>query len=243
MKYTAIAISLLLLGGCQTAQQTLNKTMNFTRDLVSTPPAPAHIEPKPTLTRAAVVRPAPEEPTEVDLTTDLPPSPAQPLEAVAVLDQSYAGESRNEGVPPVSSLLPGNYRGPTPTTLGGGTILTTYQLHQFLKKGVPVLMINTLEGDVTEVIPGSIWLSGAGSNGRFSDGVQAVLEQKLAALTEGNKDRPLVFYCLDMQCWYAFNASMRAIMLRYNNVYWYRGGLLAWNAAGLPHVPTREDLW
>ena len=30
------------------------------------------------------------------------------------------------------------------------------------------------------------------------------------------------------------NASLRAIHLGYTHVYWYRGGLAAWQAAGLP---------
>lgn len=248
MKYAAIVTSLLLLAGCQTAQQTLNQTVNFTRNLVSTPPTTAEPTPEPKLTKAAVVRPAPEpepeEPQEINLAADLPPSPTnQPAETLEVADQPYADESTNQGVPPVSSLLPGNYIGWTPTTLGGGTIITTYQLHQFLKKGAPVVMVNTLKGDVTEIIPGSVWLSGAGSNGTFWDATQSAFEKRLAELTGGNKDRALVFYCLDAQCWYAFNASMRAIMMRYNNVYWYRGGLRAWNTAGLPHVPTRDDRW
>jgi len=247
MKKPLIAITLLLLGGCQTAQQALNHTMDFTRDLVAEPPAEPNLQPQPSLTPAAVVRPAPAEPeapTEVNLAADLPPNPTdQPLAAVVVMDQPYAEESTNWGVPPVSSLLPGDYKGATPTTLGGGTIITTYQLHQFLKKGAPVLLINTLAGDVTEAIPGSVWLSGAGSNGTFNDAAQTQMEQRLTVLTGGNRDRALVFYCLDAKCWYAYNAAMRAIMMRYNNVYWYRGGLRAWNAAGLPHVPLREDRW
>lgn len=260
MKKFSILLALALLAGCQSVQNTLDQTVSFTKDLVTdvtttdeestNAAATTTSEPAaaPTLTRVAAVRPAPanagDDVEELNLAADLPPSPTtEPVEALAVNDQPYAQEAHNAGVPPVSSLLPGNYVGWTPTTLGGGTIISTYQLHQFLKRGAPVVMINTLEGDLTEVIPGSVWLSGAGANGTFWDATQSEFEAKLEAITGGNRDTPLVFYCLDAQCWYAYNASMRAIMMRYNNVYWYRGGLMAWNSAGLPHVPTREDRW
>jgi PQQ-dependent catabolism-associated CXXCW motif protein len=45
---------------------------------------------------------------------------------------------------------------------------------------------------------------------------------------------PLVFFCVNSQCWLSYNASLRAAALGYTNVYWYRGGIESWRAAGLP---------
>jgi PQQ-dependent catabolism-associated CXXCW motif protein len=56
----------------------------------------------------------------------------------------------------------------------------------------------------------------------------------LSRLTHGNKAAPMVYFCVDAQCWLSYNASLRAAALGYTEVYWYRGGIVAWRAAGLP---------
>ncbi len=37
-----------------------------------------------------------------------------------------------------------------------------------------------------------------------------------------------------MKCWGSYNAALRAIRLGYTNVHWFRGGVEAWQQAGLP---------
>jgi PQQ-dependent catabolism-associated CXXCW motif protein len=56
----------------------------------------------------------------------------------------------------------------------------------------------------------------------------------LNQVTGGNKDVPLVFYCLNVYCWMSYNAALRAINLGYTRVLWYRGGIEAWQQADLP---------
>jgi rhodanese-related sulfurtransferase len=48
------------------------------------------------------------------------------------------------------------------------------------------------------------------------------------------KSAPVVFYCVGSQSWHSVNAAMRAVRAGYTNVMWYRGGIQAWQAAGLP---------
>ncbi|WP_413872328.1 rhodanese-like domain-containing protein [Albidovulum sp.] len=48
----------------------------------------------------------------------------------------------------------------------------------------------------------------------------------------------LVFYCSDPGCWLGYNAALGAVAAGYTNVYWYRGGLQAWQMSGLPLVPS-----
>ena len=48
--------------------------------------------------------------------------------------------------------------------------------------------------------------------------------------------RTVVFFCESAQCWLSHNASLRALALGYRDVVWYRGGIEAWEAAGLPMV-------
>ena len=59
-------------------------------------------------------------------------------------------------------------------------------------------------------------------------------------VTGGKKSRPLAFYCVNSQCWLSYNASLRAVALGYTRVLWYRGGVEAWRAAGLPLGQVRK---
>jgi PQQ-dependent catabolism-associated CXXCW motif protein len=49
-------------------------------------------------------------------------------------------------------------------------------------------------------------------------------------------NQPVVFYCSNSECWLSVNAAMRARMMGYTQVIWYRGGFAAWTQAGLPTV-------
>ena len=64
----------------------------------------------------------------------------------------------------------------------------------------------------------------------------------LQQATRGNKQTPLVLYCLSNHCWMSYNAALRAIQLGYTNVLWYRGGIEAWQAAGLQTVQSGQRL-
>lgn len=169
--------------------------------------------------------------------------PGRSLNSYSVDQRSFADEDKNFGVPPVSSLLPVGYHEPTPTTVAGGKLISTYDLHKLMTGGNQPVVINSLMGDTTELIPGSVWLSGAGNSGRFNDAVSRRLDERLQQLTGGNRDKDIVFYCLDVRCWLSYNAAIRATNLGYRNVYWYRGGLHAWNKAGLPHFKSSDDRW
>ena len=166
-----------------------------------------------------------------------------PLADIKIADQAYADEATNHGTPPVSGLIPVNYHAPTPTTLAGGKLINTYQLHQQIIGKKPPLLINALAGENTELISESIWLSGAGAKGKFNDDIQQQLGQRLEELTSNDRKRMLVFYCAALDCWSSYNAALRAVNLGYSNVYWYRGGLAAWYEAGLPTVQTSDDQW
>ena len=74
----------------------------------------------------------------------------------------------------------------------------------------------------------------ASQGGNFDDQVQRDFGNYLQQVTQGRKDRPMVFYCQSVQCWMSYNAALRATRLGYTNVLWYRGGIEAWQQAGLP---------
>jgi rhodanese-related sulfurtransferase len=116
----------------------------------------------------------------------------------------------------------------------------------FVRQAAAGLAINAMpigEGGKTLSIPGSKWLSGAGLCGVASDAVSQRLATRLTSLTQGDLDRPLVFYCASELCWHSYNAAQRARLLGYKRVYWYRGGLHDWTREGGATETVGGDLW
>jgi PQQ-dependent catabolism-associated CXXCW motif protein len=88
-----------------------------------------------------------------------------------------------------------------------------------------------------------VWWNGAGLGGTFEDAIQDRLKERLAQLTGGDTNKAVVFYCLSAECWLSYNAVLRAAQLGYRNLYWYRGGIHAWEAAGAALIPTEDNAW
>jgi rhodanese-related sulfurtransferase len=140
-------------------------------------------------------------------------------------------ERKDFGVAATSELHSGAMHGPTPSTIPGGQVITTRGVVSLI--GNPQLgakVFDILGG--TETIPGAIPAVPAHQAGSFTDQTQQEFGGFLNQVTQGNKETPLVFYCLSTQCWMSYNASLRAIKMGYTNVLWYRGGIEAWKAAG-----------
>ncbi|MDX2120946.1 MAG: rhodanese-like domain-containing protein [Gemmatimonadota bacterium] len=164
------------------------------------------------------------------------PRPAAPAGA-AELDAQMAAERQDFGVAATSRLHAGAMHGPTPTSIPGGQVITTRGLVELLKgEQVRALVFDILGGQ--EMLPGATLAVPAAQAGSFTDRTQQEFGQFLQQMTQGNKETPLVFYCLSTHCWMSYNASLRAINMGYRNVLWYRGGIEAWKAAGQAVVPA-----
>jgi quinoprotein dehydrogenase-associated probable ABC transporter substrate-binding protein/PQQ-dependent catabolism-associated CXXCW motif protein len=140
-----------------------------------------------------------------------------------------------------------DYRAPVPDTLAGGTVLTTEALQGLIETGAPLLIDvmpaarkpakTTLWLAPTRAnLPGSHWLANTGL-GDLAPEFEAYFEAQLAALTAGDRARPLVFYC-EADCWMSWNAAKRALALGYRKVAWYPDGTTGWAAAGLELVES-----
>ena len=153
--------------------------------------------------------------------------------AVQDLDTMMEAERQDLGVKPSKQLHDGAMHGPTPASIPGGQVITTKGLAALVRgRQVPFVLFDVLGGP--EALPNAVpaaWLAQAGS---FDDAVQQQAGQMLEQQTQGRKDVALVFYCLSRECWMSYNAALRSIHAGYTNVLWYRGGIEAWKAAGLP---------
>ena len=150
----------------------------------------------------------------------------------------YSEEDRDWGIAATNRLRQQPYHGPTPLTIPGAQVVSTRELQAMLAGAGSPILIDVLSEGGHVTLAGAVWISGAGRGTNFMDPVQAVLAQLLTKLSGDNKARALVFFCASSQCWLSYNAALRAVALGYTKVYWYRGGVEAWGAAGLPTAKT-----
>ena len=163
------------------------------------------------------------------------PPPAQP--SGPVIDPQIAVfEMRDFGVPPISSLRSGQFHAPTPTAVPGAQTVTTESLAAAMTAGMQMVVIDVLGGNYS--LPNAYVAPELASPGGFNDRTQQRASQWLTQITGGTKDLPVVIYCSGPECGLSYNAALRTVAAGYTNVYWYRGGLDAWQMAGLQLYPA-----
>ena len=154
----------------------------------------------------------------------------------------FADEDRDWGVAPTAQLRTTNYHSPTPREIPGGKVVTTGELKAMRENQPAPFMIDVLGGNVHRTIAGAFWMIGAGA-GDMSREEEKRFAAAIAGFAGGDKNRPMVFYCVDAECWLSYNAALRAIALGYTNVMWYRGGIAAWRQGGNPMTQSDPFFW
>lgn len=187
--------------------------------------------------------PAPGEP---DDQTNAAPAPvdhgfpdgdatgAQP--DVSIAEQILAFETRDFGVPQSSTLKSGRMHGPTPTAVPGAGVVSTAKLAKVIAAGDAFVLIDVLDGDYS--LPDAYIAPKLAEPGHFGDRLQSQAADWLAQITNGDPETAIVIYCSDPHCWLSYNAALRAVAAGYTHVYWYRGGMRAWQMAGLRVFPS-----
>ena len=165
-----------------------------------------------------------------------------PLAPTDAKPAAFAYEDKDWGVAPTSSIKRAPVHAPTPLSIPGGRVIRTLELKGLLEQHKDVVVVDVLDGRTRQSVPGAHWLSGAGAptfyaaeTTRFA----AVLEK----LTGGDKARPVVFLCLNSECWLSYNAALRATEAGYKDVLWYRGGTDAWKGASLEMKNAAAVAW
>lgn len=161
--------------------------------------------------------------------------------ALLAAGAARAGEDVDFGVAPVAHLRTQGLSSPTPREVPGAKTIRTPELRERLQapEGGRPLLFDVLGSTPHRSLPGAVWLPGAGQGEGLDDEVQSRLGRLLRGMTKGNLNRAMVFFCQGTSCWLSYNVALRAVALGYREVYWYRGGLEAWAAAGGELVPLR----
>jgi len=171
---------------------------------------------------------------------------------VAALLASVALASVLGAAPEPEGYRLDDYHAPVPSSVKGGTVISSAAALQSLLARENPILIDVLpaprrpEGMKPAMpwlpaphldIPGSVWLPDSG-RGALSPAAETWFRAELAALTQGDRARPLVFYC-QKQCWMSWNAAKRAATLGYRRVFWYPDGVDGWKRAGLTLAPAK----
>lgn len=182
--------------------------------------------------------PPPPPPPPDDLINPPPPPPPndQTAQVPEVPTEIYAFESRDFGVQATDQMRQGQFHAPTPTEIIGGYVVTTQGLVEAYAQGIDMVVIDVLGGQYA--LPNAMTAPAMAQGGHFGDRIQQQTSQWLGQLTRGNTGAPIIIYCSDPMCWLSYNAALRAIAAGYTNVYWYRGGIQAWQMAGLRVTPS-----
>lgn len=141
------------------------------------------------------------------------------------------------------------YRSPTPAHAPPAQTVDTVQLQALLQQVPPPLLIDVykrpwlhgqfIDSEPHANLPASHWLANTG-DGELDSTWARYFSRHLQRLSQGDKQRAVVFYCRS-DCWLSWNAVKRANALGYARLYWYRDGLDAWEAAGLPVHPATPE--
>jgi PQQ-dependent catabolism-associated CXXCW motif protein len=138
------------------------------------------------------------------------------------------------------------FRAPVPETLQGATVVSPEEAHALWEAGTvafidvlprPPKPANLPQGTIwrdqpRHSIPGALWLPNVGYGG-LADVMHVYFQSGLEKATGGDKDHPVLFFCL-IDCWMSWNAAKRAVDYGYAHVYWLPDGTDGWELYDYP---------
>jgi PQQ-dependent catabolism-associated CXXCW motif protein len=130
----------------------------------------------------------------------------------------------------------------TPTTVPGARAVRTSDLVSLISRLKPILIDVALDS-WGRSIPGAVGLQGTGHGANFSDRVQTRFNRKIRDLTSGDLTKPIVVFCVNSERFTGYNLALRLVALGYTDVYWYRGGVEAWQTNNLSESDLTLENW
>lgn len=146
----------------------------------------------------------------------------------------YADEDSDWGVIPEAKLRSrSKSHGPTPRHHATVRTMQTDELRNLLSApDKKPLLLDVLYGDHWS-LPGARQLEGLDLID-LTDVQKERVRHAVQALRRGDDARPIVTFCSSAYCWLSYNAALILDEIGVKNVHWFRGGIAAWRAAGLP---------
>ncbi len=133
----------------------------------------------------------------------------------------------------VGSLVHPVHANETPTTAPGVKVVTADEVSKLQAAGATVVDTRVAAEYPEGHIKGAISVPYREKSGKAADFDAAQDEFKLSKLP-ADKGAAIVTYCNGSTCWKSFKAAVVAARAGYTNIHWFRDGLPAWKAKGLP---------
>ncbi len=133
-----------------------------------------------------------------------------------------------------------NYRAPVPNSLKGAKVVSTAEAESLFESKEAIFIDVYPKPPKPKKLPkgtvwrepkhtsieGAVWLPNVGY-GVLSKAFSEYFATRLETLTEGDKAKAVVFFCL-RDCWMSWNAGKRALEMGYTNVIWFPEGVDGW---------------
>jgi len=129
------------------------------------------------------------------------------------------------------------FAGPTPETIPGVKEVGTRSLLAMIRSAESATLLDVWCADGTLPFAKCVFGAGLAFIDPARDEAHEKLFLKLLDAMVPGRQGPIVVFSIHSNNWLSANAAFRAAKTG-RNVFWYRGGVDAWKAAGLPLVPT-----
>jgi adenylate cyclase len=155
----------------------------------------------------------------------------------------HVSEDLDIGLPMTEGVRSANLVGPTPIGAPGVSTIKTSELRALVGNGeasasgeLPLLLSTYCSDCLRVTIPSTNFVPNAYRNGVLDDAKRQALKVLVDRLLRGDRTRRVITFSFDAAFWDARNLAIELVALGYPNVSWYRGGLEAWDVAGLPET-------
>ena len=153
----------------------------------------------------------------------------------------HASEDADTGLPMTEGVRSANLIALTPIGAPGLTTIKTSELRALIGNGdasasgkLPLLLSTYCSDCLRVTIPGTNFVPNAYRIGVLDDAKRQALKVLVDRLLHDDRTRRVVTFSWNAAFWAARNLALELVALGYPNVSWYRGGLEAWDVAGLP---------
>jgi len=119
----------------------------------------------------------------------------------------------------------------TPTHLPSATVVTAAQVQQLIAQGAVVVDTRNEKEYRSKQIPGAVFVPYHEKS--LKDVAYEASLDDFSGLAKLDPAKPTIFHCNGAECWKSYKASRAALAKGFKQVYWFRGGLPEWEAAGL----------
>lgn len=126
----------------------------------------------------------------------------------------------------------------TPSALANANVINAKQLAQLIEKQPDLIVADTRSAKEyqRERIERAISAPYVEKSLKEKDFDSSL--DDFTAIAKLDHSKPIVFLCNGPECWKSYKAAHQAILMGFQTVYWFRGGMPEWREAGMPTVKS-----